>query len=136
MDRLYVHAEDLDAALAFLNSNLLVLMENPLVLQKGSMALFFEHLHLTIRRLATMKLAGVDIGQANRQVDWIIGRLEEGILPHTLLWDSLLQDYNMYHHAVNVFLIALAFMHFLSEGPAACRIVGIACSFMTSALRK
>ncbi len=136
IDQLYFHAEDLDAAIAFLNSNLLILMDDLPVINHGTMVVFFEHLHLTVRHLTKTRLIGANVQQANRQVDWVIKQLEEGILPHSLLWESLLQDYNMYHHAVNVFLISLAFMHFLQKGPSACRIVGIAALFHDIGLTK
>jgi HD-GYP domain-containing protein (c-di-GMP phosphodiesterase class II) len=136
INQLYFHVEDLDAAIAFLNSNLLIFMDDLPVINQGTMVVFFEHLHLTVRRLATTPLLGENIQQANWQVDWVIKQLDEGILPHNLLWESLLQDYNMYHHAVNVFLVSVAFMHFLQKGHTACRIVGIAALFHDIGLTK
>jgi HD-GYP domain-containing protein (c-di-GMP phosphodiesterase class II) len=136
IDHLYFHTEDLDAAIAFLNSNLHILMDDLTVINRETMVVFFEHLHLTIHRLATAPLLGANIQQANWQVEWLVKQLEKGILPHTLLWESLLQDYSMYHHAVNVFLVSVAFMHFLKKGASACRIVGIAALFHDIGLTK
>jgi HD-GYP domain-containing protein (c-di-GMP phosphodiesterase class II) len=136
IDHLYFHNEDLDAVIAFLNNNLLILTDDLPEIHRETMVVFFEHLHLTIHRLATTPLLEANIQQANWQVEWLVKQLDKGILPHTLLWESLLQDYNMYHHAVNVFLISVAFMHFLQKGQSACRIVGIAALFHDIGLTK
>jgi HD-GYP domain-containing protein (c-di-GMP phosphodiesterase class II) len=136
IDHLYFRNEDLDAVIAFLNNNLLVLTDDLPEINRDTMVVFFEHLHLTIHHLATKPLLGGNIQQANWQVEWLVKQLEKGILPHTLLWESLLQDYNMYHHAVNVFLISVAFLHFLQKGPSPCRIVGIAALFHDIGLTK
>jgi HD-GYP domain-containing protein (c-di-GMP phosphodiesterase class II) len=129
IDRLYFHNDDLDAAIAFLNSNLFILTDHLPEINREIMVVFFEHLQLTIRRLTKAPLLGANLQQANGQVDWLVQQLEKGLLPHSLLWESLLQDYSIYHHAVNVFLIAVAFLNFLQKGATACRIVGIAALF-------
>jgi len=122
--QLYFRRQDLEKVIAYLNSTLLLLENESPGSTRKKMMVFFEHVNLTLRRVMAFPGSGPHLKQANWQVDWLMKQLGKGLLPYHSLWELLLNDYSLYNHALNVFLLSTAFMVFLEKEYSACRAVG------------
>lgn len=129
IEYLYFQKENLAQVLAYLNNYLLFLECQGPDANRQKLEVFYEHLKLTLQQALNGPRLGPQIRAAVAQVDWILGKLADGALPLHMLWEILLRNYNLYHHAVNVFLISVALMLFLRNKSAACRTLGIAALF-------
>ena len=134
--QLYFREEDLDQAIAYFNDTLLILENEGPEANRKKMMVFFEHVHLTIRRAWAAPLSGPRIHQASWHVDWLVKQLGQGMFPYHSLWEMLFGDYSLYKHAVNVFLLAVAFMVFGERNHGECKAMGIAALFHDMGLIK
>jgi hypothetical protein len=127
--QLYFRQEEIKKVIAHFN-NILLLLENesPGGTRK-KMMIFCEHLNLTIRRAMVFPVSDPHLKQANWHVDWLINQLGKGLLPYHSLWETLFNDYSIYNHAINVFLVSTAFMVFLGKAYSGCRALAIAALF-------
>jgi hypothetical protein len=134
--QLYFRQEDLEKVIAHFNNILLLLENEPPEGARKKMMIFCEHVNLTIRRGMVLPVSGPHLKQADWHVDWLIKQLEKGLLPYHNLWETLFNDYSIYNHAINVFLVSTAFMVFLGKKISACRALGIAALFHDIGLLK
>lgn len=123
--RLYVHEEQLDQVLAYLNNHLFLVSgeEQP---SRKNFILFREHLHASLYRAFSQPHLGKNIQEARKSLENILGFLQLKGVPWQILWELLYRDYSLYNHCVNVALLGLAFLLFLKAPRNECLNLGLA----------
>jgi HD-GYP domain-containing protein (c-di-GMP phosphodiesterase class II) len=127
---LYFHNTELDNVLAYLNNHLQLLGQEGPVQTKRKFMVLSEHLSLTLRQVMAAPRLGAHIEPAFKQVDRIIEELQKDKNYPRMVWEILFRNYSLYNHAVNVCLLAVAFMLFLRKSQRDSRLLGSAALFL------
>lgn len=126
IDLLYFRNEDLESVIAYLNNYLQLLKYEKLKVSPGLLAVFSEHLNLSIRLAFQTSRFGPMVQQAKGQVEDLIDRLQHDPASIKLVWQVLYHSYNLYNHSLNLCLLGMAFMLFLKRSSRETRDLGLA----------
>ncbi|MHB8069025.1 MAG: HD-GYP domain-containing protein [Desulfobaccales bacterium] len=126
IDRLYFLSEDLERVIAYLNNYLQILKHENTNVTPELLAVFSEHLNLSIRLAFQSPRLGKAVQQAHGQVEDLIERLQQDPESLKLVWKVLYHDYNLYNHSINLCLLGTAFMLFLKKSRNETRALGLA----------
>ena len=130
IERLYLHPQDLEKVVAYLNNHLQTYSsrEEP---PPEQMYLFREHLHFSLHLAFSSPKMGPHINLAKDMVGNVINFLEKDLAPWKLISEILYKDYNLYSHSVNVSLLSMAMVVFLRKSKGDGLIWGWPVSSMT-----
>lgn len=125
IERLYLHPQDLEKVVAYLNNHLQTYSsrEEP---PPEQMYLFREHLHFSLHLAFSSPKMGPHINLAKDMVGNVINFLEKDLAPWKLISEILYKDYNLYSHSVNVSLLSMAMVVFLRKSKGDGLILGLA----------
>jgi HD-GYP domain-containing protein (c-di-GMP phosphodiesterase class II) len=126
IDRLYFLNEDLEQVIAYLNNYLQLLKHQSTNVSPDLLAVFSEHLNLSIRLAFQSPRLGPIVQKAQTQVEDLIERVKEDPASMKLVWQVLYNHYNIYNHSINLCLLGTAFMLFLKKSGKECRDLGLA----------
>ena len=126
IDRLYFLNEDLERVIAYLNNYMQILKHESTKVSPELLAVFSEHLNLSIRLAFQSPRLGRAVQQAHGQVEDLIERLQQDPESLKLVWKVLYHDYNLYNHSINLCLLGTAFMLFLKKSGNEARALGLA----------
>jgi len=126
IDRLYFHLEDLEQVIAYLNNYLQLLKHQSGNLSSQLLAVFSEHLNLSIRLAFQSPRFGPVVQKAQSQVENLIEKFKQDPASLKLVCQVLYHFYCIYNHSLNLCLMGTAFMLFMRKPDTECRALGLA----------
>ncbi len=126
IDLLYFLNEDLEKAIAYLNNSLLLLKYESAKVSQELLAVFSEHLNLSIRLAFQSSRFGPVVQQAKGHVEDLIERLQQDPTSIKQVWKILYHHYDLYNHSLNICLLGIAFMLSLKRSARETRDMGLA----------
>lgn len=123
--QLYLHHQDLDKAIAYLNNHLLVKSGGE-VQSPHEFCVMREHLNFTLRRAFTSPHLGQHAVLAKSSLNKLLNSLGRQGLTWKFIWDLLYKDYTLYNHSVNVAVLGMSMAVFLRKSRQECLIMGMA----------
>lgn len=125
IERLYVHEDNLDQVMAYLNNHLLLLSADQ-EHRREKFSILREHLTLSLHRAFKHPQLGNHVALAKKTLRSLATFMEERNFPWKLVWDMLYRDYTLYNHAVNVGLMGMALLKFIGKPQRDCLNMGMA----------
>jgi HD-GYP domain-containing protein (c-di-GMP phosphodiesterase class II) len=126
ISRLYFLKEDLGSVISYLNNYLQLLSHQSQKVTKKLLAVFSEHLNLSIRLAFQSSGLGPAAQMAHDQVENLIDKLQQDPAAVKLVWKILYHDYNLFNHSINLCLLGTAFAVFLKKPRNECLELGLA----------
>ncbi len=129
IDKLYFAREDLGRVIDYLDNHLTLLENEENAPTQKKLRIFYDHLNLTLHFNLRQPLIKANVAQAIRAGEKFLLELQDKEMPLHMLWETMITEYGLYQHSLNVFLLSLAFMRFLNRVPEDLKSLGIAALF-------
>ena len=125
IDRLFLHRQDLDKAIAYLNNHLL--LENALQADSPKeLTILREHINFSLQATFSAPRLGHHVGLAKKSLNTFLEVLEKNRVSWHFLLEIMYRDYTLYNHAVNVAVLSMALGAHAKKTPKDCLALGVA----------
>lgn len=125
IDRLFLHRQDLDKSIAYLNNHLLLENGKPGSSHK-ELGILREHLNFSLQAALHAPQLGHHVGLAKKSLATFFAVLQKNRLPWKMVLELMYRDYTLYNHSVNMAVLAMAMGSYLKKSPKDCLALGLA----------
>ncbi|MHB8068802.1 MAG: HD-GYP domain-containing protein [Desulfobaccales bacterium] len=126
IDLLYFLSKDAESVIAYFGNYLQLSKRQNLKVSPGLLAVFSEHLNLSIRLAFQTSRFGPLMQQSKGYVEDLTERMQRDPASVKLVRNVLYHQYNLYNHSLNLCLLGMAFMLFLKRSAKETRDMGLA----------
>jgi response regulator RpfG family c-di-GMP phosphodiesterase len=129
ISQVYIPQNEVEKVVEVLAAHLTYLEKNEEGLSKPQLELFYDQLYLSLEWAASSPQLEAQIPQVIDQAERIIKKFDKNRLPFHLIWESMVRDYSLFRHSLNVFFIAVGFLYYMKYKRIDCQNVGVAALF-------